>query len=368
MTDAGSEPAITMSDKAGVAANGQSRILPVRLWPDADHAAWNAVCQPAARLKGGGAGSHLKSVTHKNYERHYGSFLASLDRCGLLAQDAPAAANVTPEKVHAYLMETKNRLSSLTIHAAICTVLRVAQLIAPSGDFTWLAEIGKDLARTAQPRSKFNRIVLTEVLVEAGLTLMQEAEISQHLTKLTRAFQFRNGLMVALLALCPIRRKNFSALEIGRSFVKIHDKWWIVLSPSETKERRADERPIDELLTSYIDRYLSQYRPALARSDDPPSAALWLSSLDGTPITDKQLANVIRANTLSTIGVRVSPHLFRTSGASSAAVLNGENPHLGSALLHHTHPSVTNAHYNRATTLSAAESFRQIVRHYEKMT
>jgi hypothetical protein len=70
--------------------------------------------------------------------------------------------------------------------------------------------------------------------------------------------------------------------------------------------------------------------------------------------------------TLSTVGVSVSPHLFRTSGASTAAAYGGGNPYLASALLHHTDPSVTNAHYNRATSLSAAESFRQLVRQYEK--
>jgi integrase len=217
----------------------------------------------------------------------------------------------------------------------------------------------------ARPRSKFDRLVLTEVLVEAGLTLIHEAEHSRSMTKLARACQVRNGLMVALLAFCPIRRKNFAALEIGRSFVKIRGKWWIVLAASETKEKRADERPVDELLTPVIDRYLGQHRPVLARSDNPPSA-LWLSANDGAPITDKQVARVIRMTTLSTVGVAVSPHLFRTSGASTVAVHVGENPNLASALLHHTHPSVTNEHYNRATSLSAGERFRQIVRQYEK--
>ena len=197
------------------------------------------------------------------------------------------------------------------------------------------------------------------------LTLIHEAEISPHLTELARACQVRNGLMVALLAFCPIRRKNFAALEIGRSFVEIHGTWWIVLSASETKENRPDERPINDLLTPIIDRYLRQYRPVLARTDSPPPA-LWLSSNDGAPISDKQVAIVIRMTTLSTVGVEVSPHMFRTSGASTAATRGGENPYLASALLHHTHASVTNAHYNRATSLSAAESLRLIVRQYVK--
>jgi hypothetical protein len=74
----------------------------------------------------------------------------------------------------------------------------------------------------------------------------------------------------------------------------------------------------------------------------------------------------IKATTLSTVGVDVSPHLFRTPGASSAATHGGDNPHLASALLHHTHPGVTNAHYNRAPSLSAADTLRKIMRQYEK--
>ena len=197
------------------------------------------------------------------------------------------------------------------------------------------------------------------------MTLVHEAETSAHLSRIARACQVRNGLMVALLALCPIRRKNFAALEIGRSFVEIRGTWWIVLSASETKERRADERPVTELLTPVIDSYLGRYRPVLVRSDRPASA-LWLSAQDGTPIADKYLADVIRMTTLRTVGVAVSPHLFRASGATTVAVHRGDNPHLASALLHHTHPSVTIAHYNRATSLSAAENFRQVIRHYEK--
>jgi integrase len=276
-----------------------------------------------------------------------------------------AAGHVTPDKVEAYIDELKSRVASTTLHGSICKLRRAAQYMAGDRDLTWLAEICKDLALVAQPRSKFDRFVLAEVLVESGLTLIREAEDSRTMTTLARARQVRNGLMVALLALCPIRPKNFAALEIGRSFVQIHDTWWIVLSASETKEKRADERPVDELLTPVLDRYLGHYRPMLARSDNPPSA-LWLSANDGAPITGKQVARTIRKTTLSTIGLALSPHLFRTSVASTAAVYGGDNPHLASALLHHTHPSVTNAHYNRATCMNAAESLRQIIRQYTK--
>ena len=345
-------------------SNGNVRSLPLDLWPEADRKAWAAACQPSARLRRGGAAGHLKPVTRKVHERHYGNFLRFLDRNGLLRRDAPAAANVTPENVDAYLTEAKARMSSTTVHVAMWCLRRTARYMVPGLDLHWLAEIAKDLAMVAHPRSKTDRWVLPERLIEAGLTLIHEAEHSQTMTKLAQATQVRNGLMLAMLGFHPIRRKNFAALEIGRSLVKIRGRWWIILSAAETKENRADERRVNKMLIPFIDRYLDQYRPVLIRPDSPPSA-LWLSTRHAARITDDHVARLIGATTLSTLGVRVSPHLFRTAAASGAAIYGGDNPHLGSAVLHHADPRVTEL-YNRANSLSAAESLRQLIRRYEK--
>jgi hypothetical protein len=55
--------------------------------------------------------------------------------------------------------------------------------------------------------------------------------------------------MVALLALAPIRLKNFSGLTLGTSFKRIGDRWWIVLGRHETKSGAADERPVQDTST-----------------------------------------------------------------------------------------------------------------------
>jgi hypothetical protein len=89
--------------------------------------------------------------------------------------------------------------------------------MVPELELHWLSEIAEDLAPFAHPRSKFDRLVLPERLIEAGLTLIREAEGSQTMTALTQAAQVRNGLMVAILGFHPIRRKNFAALELNRS-------------------------------------------------------------------------------------------------------------------------------------------------------
>jgi integrase len=341
------------------------RSLPIELWPKADRRAWLAACQPSQRLKRGGAASHMKPTTQGDLARRYGYFLDCMNRRGLLDLNKAAGGHVTPENVDAYMEELTARVGSVTVQGSIYKLRRACELIDPARDLSWLADIEKDLALVMRPRSKANRWVLTEVLVEAGLTLIREAENSQKMSKLSQARQVRNGLMVAMLAMHPIRLKNFADLEIGRNFVEIKGSWWIVLPASETKEGRPDERRIDDLLQPALDRYLKKYRPFLAGADQS-TKALWLSSNDGASMSYAGVERVLTETTRTTVGIAVSPHLFRTAIASSAAIHGGANPHLASALLHHTDPHVTEAHYNRASSISAGDSLRNIIQGYIK--
>src|SRR5262245_1709514 len=236
---------------------------------------------------------------------------------------------------------------------------RASELLASTANFSWLAAIEKDSALEMEPRSKFDRLVLTGQLVEAGLTLMAEAQ-EFAATDLVRARGVRNGLMVALLALCPIRLRNFAALQIGQTFKEINGRWWIALPGNVTKSGRPDERPVPAWLKRYIDVYLNQSRPILLGSR-PPTNTLWISSTTGRRMTTKNLGTLISKITLETIGVDVSPHLFRTAAASTAAAYGGNTPHLASALLNHTDPRVTEEHYNRASAVSAAAAYARII-------
>jgi integrase len=230
--------------------------------------------------------------------------------------------------------------------------------MAPTANFKWLAEIEKDLALTMQPRSKFDRLVLSERLVEAGLTLVAEAEMSEG-PRFERAKGVRNGVMVALLALCPIRAKNFAALEIGITFREIGCAWWITLPGRTTKSRTPYERRVPGLLKPVIDAYIDRYRPVFVRPNRPTNS-LWLSSTKGQKMLASNLSTLVSKITLETVGVSVSPHLFRTAGASTAAIYGGSTPHLASALLDHRDPRVTEEHYNRASSMSAAQAYAAI--------
>lgn len=335
------------------------RSLPVAEWPLADRTAWKLACRPGERLKRGGRAGHLKPVTRNDLARRYGYFLDHLARSGTLNPSAAPAAQVTSENVEGYLAELKGRVQSVTQHGNIYKLRRAAELMDPAHDLAWLKEVESDLWFLRRPRSKFGRAPLTEVLVAAGLTLMAEAEAAVHLTPLKRARQFRNGLMMALLALCPIRLKNFSSLELGRNFVEVSGRWWIVLTAAETKEARADERRVPDILTNRINCYVAEYRKVLAGGAEP-SAALWLSGNDGKPMCYASVARAVEETTLLPLGVKVSTHMFRTSAATSAAIHASHLPQLASAILHHTDRRVADEHYIRTSNMSAAKEYRAI--------
>jgi site-specific recombinase XerD len=349
---------------ASMCAKGP-RSLPVTEWPAADRDAWERACRPGQRLRSGGRASRLKPITRNDLARRYGYFLDHLARSGRLDLDAAAGHQVTPANVERFLAELRVRVSSVTQYGSIHKLHHITALISPERDLTWLKEIGDDLRLTMAPRSKYDRLVLAEVLVGQGLALMVEADSAVDLTPLQRARQYRNGLMIALLACCPIRLKNFAALEVGRSLIQNGDDWWIVLAATETKERRPDERRIPRFLADYICRYLGEHRPALARPEHP-SLALWLSSRTRRPMTYGTVEHAVIVTTKATVGVAVSPHLFRTSAATSAAMHGGATPHLASALLNHRHPVVTQEHYNRASSMSAASTYMAVIDTYKK--
>jgi integrase len=336
--------------------------LALEHWPSADWLAWKAACRPTVRLQRGGAASHLRTVSQEIYQRRYGVFLDFLNRTGSLQPDRPAGAHVTPANVDAYLHEAKTLVSSVTVYNSASSLRRMAQILAPGLDLKWLKEIENDLALVMVPRSKFSRLVLTNVLIEAGLTLIEEAKSALNISPLTRARQHRNGLMIAMLAYHPIRLKNFVDLEIGRSFVEIKGKWWIVLSTAETKEGRTDERPVDPCLISALDEYLRLHRPVLAAANSR-CGALWLVR-GGRPMGYSAVEMTISETTRMTVGVDVSPHMFRTAIVSTAAILRGNHPELGSALLHHRGQKTREEHYNRASCLSAGQAYLDVIKSY----
>jgi len=332
------------------------RSLPISEWPVADQRAWKDALRPGVRLARGGVAAHLAAASREDIERRYGAYLGFLHRHGWLDCQGAAESLVTRESVSAYVTELQGRVRSVTIYNCVHKLRRAAEILSGKKEFSWLAEIERDLKLLMIPRSKFSRVVFSDRLVEAGLGLIKKARALPN--SFERARMIRNGLMIAILAVCPIRLKNFAELEIGKSLQWIEGAWWIILPAKNTKSDRRDERRIRAFLTPYVEEYLRDARPVLLAA---PSHPFWISSTTGTVFTNKNLGTLISKITKEAIGIDVSPHLFRTAAASTAASKRSDLPKLAAGVLGHIDERITELHYNRARASDAAKSYAEIL-------
>jgi integrase len=345
-------------------ADGQPHSRSVAEWSPSDQDGWQRACRPAERLSHGGAASYLAPVSQNDIANRYGHYVDYLKRRGLFDLTKGAADLVNPKNVAGFIAELQSRVRSVTVWNLVYKLRRAAELIDPKTGLAWLRDIENGLALVMKPRSKTDRLVLAERLVEAGLVLIQEAEMFGK-TPMARAKGARNGMLIVLLALHPIRIKNFAGLTIGESFIKVDGRWWLRILSRETKTHRVDQRRVPDFVTHLVDRYIEVYRPILCRNDTTQNA-LWISSTTGHRLTTKNLGTLISKLTRETLGIDVSPHLFRTAAASTAALYAGDTPHLASALLNHRDPRVTEQHYNRAMDLSASNEYACITQMYRR--
>jgi integrase/recombinase XerD len=332
------------------------RAYPLQDWPTADREAWERACVAAQRLRPGGAAAHLRPSTRTSLLRAYGYLLDFCRRNGLFDQNAPAGAHVTPNIIDAFVSDLRNRVGSVTRAIYVGRIRQIVGLLAPANDLVWLREIEVDLRYEARPRPKYHRIVPSDRLLALGLELVNRGEASAHFTDLARARLVRDGLMIALLSLCPIRLRNLAELSVGRQIRQIGDTWWILLEAAETKTGRPDERPVPAILTAHIDRWLEHWQ----RLFRDPGDAFW-ASIKGGALAYTYVGNIITQTTLRELGIAVNPHLFRDCAVYTVATEAGHRMGIASGLLQHTDERTVQKHYNKGALLSAVRRYQQIL-------
>jgi integrase len=298
----------------------------------------------------------MKSSTRTSLVRAYGYLLEFCHRNGLLDHDAEAGAHVTPEIIDAFVDELYGRVGSVTRASYIGKIRRIATILAPGRDLVWLGELEGNLRYEARPRPKYHRIVSSERLLALGLELIRRGETNKHLTDLGRARLVRDGLMIALLALCPIRLRNLAELGVGRQIRRIGDTWWIILEADETKTGRPDERPVAQVVAEAIEQWLGHWRSVFHPSDD----SFW-PSIKGGALAYTYVGHIITETTRRELGVAVNPHLFRDCAVYTVAINAGDRMGIASGLLQHTDQRTVEKHYNKGATVGAVRRYQQIL-------
>jgi integrase len=219
----------------------------------------------------------------------------------------------------------------------------------------WLRRIVRRLDLRAKPR---DNVVPIKELFQLGLQLMDQAENTAKATTVFRGRQYRDGLIIALLTVDPLRLANIAALELGGTLMKDGTTRSFNIPPEETKAGRLHLAVLPDWSASRIDRYVEHYRLFFRNAES--TNRLWLSQL-GRPLAYSSLYGLICKRTRDAFGKRINPHPFRSCLATSTAIYHGAEIGLAMTVLEHTSSEVFERYYNQAKMIDAVKAYQEIL-------
>lgn len=300
--------------------NGKS--LPAQLVPAAEINNWKARTGLSGILADDGPAANWRRATIELNWRVYLLWLGWLHACGRFDPLDSPAHRFSSSRVVSFIEEMRRRgNSAATILMRVLALERVLAVLGPDTNRQFLRTIIRNLPEGKDATAKRARLQETAVLVDVGIQLMQGVDVAARLTRQI-ATAYRDGLMIALLALRPFRRHNFSAMELSKNLIRRGEAWWLCYDEDETKNGAVIEVPFPAELVSWLERYLLTYRPLLA-GDRYAGDRLWLSYWY-TPMDDTSVYGQIVDRTEKAFGAAVNPHLFRDCLATSLAIDNPE--------------------------------------------
>jgi integrase/recombinase XerD len=348
----------------------ERRGMPVMEWPESDRALWRAALVAGDLLEEGGALARYAAETNRKLAKNYARWLTWLSRRGLLDEHTPPAERITPERVKAWVTDLQTINASGTILARLQALYEMAKVLDTGGDWCWIRRIESRVrARHVPARAKRGRLVGAADLLSLGVRLMENAPALS--TDRLRAMQFRDGLIIAVLAARPLRLRNLAGLELERTLVPRGDAWWIDIPPEETKTREPIEVPWPEALTAPLATYLDGYRPILCRLRNrwtrPVEHAMWVST-HGSPMCQAAVYETIVGRTGEAFGRPINPHLFRDCAATSIAIDDPKHVRIASQILGHQSTATTERYYNQAQAIEAARRYQDFLVGLRKST
>ena len=334
-------------------------------WPNLDRELWAAaIAATDPFADGGGTRTRHRPHSNRKVEKGYGRWLTFLKGRHLLHANVHPADRITLEEVKAYVAELQCLFNMK--NSILCRLQELgdmARAISPERDWSFINRITAWVrAKKEAARDKRSRMVGSDELCGLGMTLMVEAATLS--TPRLKAMAYRNGLIIALLSLRPIRRRNFVALTVGENLVRNGTGWAISIPGAATKNHVELEFDFPEQLWKPLETYLDFHRPILAklvnRWSAPVGNRLWVSS-QGSPMTEMAFYNMITKQTKRAFGRSINPHLFRDAAATTTAVHDPDHVRLAAPLLGHRGFATTERYYQQAQSLVASRTFTDMI-------
>ncbi|MBC8338702.1 MAG: site-specific integrase [Rhodospirillales bacterium] len=338
-------------------ALGRRYALPFSDWPLSDQQMWQMVIAEGDILDGCGLGAGWAPTTRNNRKKANGYWLYWLSVAEDLDETVNPMERITPARIGAYIKNLEGSVASSSTFVYILDLLQLAKAVAPDKDWTWFTNIKNRLwARTKPAKDKTRRIRSSVDLFQLGLDLMDSAAgIKCRYNPLASETQFRDGLMIALLAARPLRLKNLATIEIGLHLIKVDGVYWLRFDADEVKNHKHIEVPVPEILTPLIEQYCAIHRLKLLGTST--SNCFWISRL-GRQLSQSTIHYHIKNRTQKAFGVSLSPHLFRDCAATSVAIEDPRHVRIAKNVLGHHSLATTQRYYDQSEMLAAGRTYQ----------
>jgi integrase/recombinase XerD len=338
--------------------------LPVEQWPEIDRARWSAAKEPTGFLEGDKPASHWSGGRIGIVEAAYGRWLSFLDLNQALDPSSSPGDRATDDQLRAFVAELQDRMAPVSVTMTTGALLRMLAVLQPERDWTLLAQVYGHLKRTATPsRDKLSRMVPATDLLALGIRLMETwADVRPQ--QVYKATQFRDGLIIALLICCPMRRRNLTEIVIGRHLIFDGQAYRLELTAAETKTGRPYHAAVPPELTAYVNDYLEVHRPSLQTIGmaygGSVGGRLWLGCL-GKPLSSGAVQRQIAQRTREAFGKAIYPHLFRDIAVTEPVDTAPEEIGIAPDLLGHADLQTTRKHYIHAVGMKAHARVQQVI-------
>jgi len=333
--------------------------LKLPLWPQQDREMWEAACAPAdiLALDEGLRASHAP-ISNFKAAQGYGRWLTFLKLTDPDSLTKPPAQRITSERVIAYL-ESLQELgnSTQTQLGRLQELGEAAKVFGPDQDWSFINRLAAKVRARHKPARSKKHLKLSPELVDLGMSLMAKA---QSYEGVEAAILYRDGLMIAMTAYVPFRRRNIASTALERNVIPLNGIYLLSLDETETKTANPQDLYVAEELIAPLNLYLAEYRPFLmarqGRWTKPVTDELWVSK-DGSPMTQIAIYDRIRLHTGEAFGIPMSPHLFRDAAATTLAILDPQHVRIAAPLLGHRTFATTERYYQQATAMEAHRDY-----------
>lgn len=339
--------------------------LPMSEWPNEDKVAWARAISPADIFSDPGPATHLAESTQEAQIGAYGRWLR------YVSIHWPDTLRVSgrPDDQECLLAFVKNlqlRLKPVSVWGEIDRLHSFCFYVWPERDWAWMRELTNRLHLLISPRALplANEFSIDE-LYQLGLKLMRRSCLIAPYRELDDSVMYRDGLMIALLAVTTFRRKNLWQLSIDQEVKCIGEHWIVQIEAADMKNGQPFEMALPQEVGALIVSYIEEHRARLLGGND--SNKLWISKT-GKPMTLNRVGQRIAQVTKRDLGKQISAHMFRHIAATSIATTSPELAHIIRPLLAHTSSRTAERYYNKATSMEAsrrvADNIQNLRSHY----